>query len=181
MSARRGQAIEMQPRAEPFRGAGGDFDPTEDAHEPQEARDTCWADWGTEPLIEQDEGERSYTGTPTLRAMPQPEPDVFMRSREAVRSNTYDSWDTWDDFNPRSGEDDGKLRPEPRSPTRNDSTGSASKAVRSKRITPAGRRCCVSLVNKFVVLCAVALAGLAFMPFRKASPMSIAARKSSAS
>lgn len=156
----------------PLVASGEDLDLTAEAEDLEHAQDISWAEWNSNPLPDMDDAPHEYARIPMGLAVKNLEPDVFVRSRDVVRSNTYDTWDTWDDFNPRSGEESSRARGCHSASLAKDQTGSASKEIRTRRLTPAGRRCYGSSIGKVVAICAIAFVGLAFMQFRCALPRS---------
>eukprot|EP00966_Prymnesium_polylepis_P192761 4467640-Prymnesium_polylepis.2 len=89
--------------------SGDDLDLTDEAEEAERMMDGSWVDWGTAPVIDVDAFKQEYAANPTALALPELQEDMFVRSREAVRTNTFDTFDTWDEFNPR-GEEDAKAK-----------------------------------------------------------------------
>ncbi|KAL3933750.1 MAG: hypothetical protein SGPRY_000145 [Prymnesium sp.] len=139
--------------------SGEDLDLTDEC----EHLDTSWAEWSSQPLPEPSRVQAEYAAMPAALAFTELQPDVFIRSREAVRSNTFDSWDKWDEFNPRDGEDKPRASPSASS-LRRDTVGSASKA---RRVKPARRpRFRGSILLRLLVVCSIAVAGLALILFK---------------
>ena len=91
-----------------------------------------WAEWGSLPdPLQQADALQAYAAAPApLVAQRIMSPEVYMRSREAVRASTYDSWENWDEFDPRASE-------------KRDTPGTASKGTekKPKKGKGAGARC----------------------------------------
>eukprot|EP00900_Chrysochromulina_parva_P000241 jgi/Chrpa1/10217/Chrysochromulina_OHIO_Genome00000473-RA len=98
--------------------------------------------------------------------------DQLRASRALVAQNTYSSWDTWDEFDPRGGGGGGGLEaatPEPasaktkRRAVLDTSSGTASKQLRA-RSSSNGYRCCRrSVLAKLALVCALGMGSFAFV------------------